>query len=118
LTTEEFNEQTMAGASNKPFEYLACAKPIVIPDRPEWRELFEAAGVAVVCDPAEPASIAAAIQRLLGDPDTMRRMGQLGRRRVLEGWNYEHVFEPVLRLIEQSPSPPRGARGGKGEVAK
>jgi glycosyltransferase involved in cell wall biosynthesis len=101
LTTEDFNEQTMAGASSKTFEYLACALPLVIPDRPEWREIFEAAGVAVVCDPSDPASIATAIQRLLDDPGEMRRMGELGRRRVLDEWNYEHMIEPVLRLVEQ-----------------
>jgi glycosyltransferase involved in cell wall biosynthesis len=102
VTTEDFNEQTMAGASSKTFEYLACAMPIVIPDRPEWREIFGTAGVAVVCSPSDPASIATAIQRLLDDPGEMRKMGELGRRRVLDEWNYEHMFEPVVRLIEQS----------------
>jgi glycosyltransferase involved in cell wall biosynthesis len=101
LTTEDFNEQTMPGASNKVFEYLACAMPLVIPDRREWRKIFEAAGVAVVCDPSDPASIETAIRRLLDDPDEMRRMGELGRRRVLEEWNYEKMFEPVRRLIER-----------------
>jgi glycosyltransferase involved in cell wall biosynthesis len=115
LTTQELNEQTMAGASNKPFEYLAFSMPIVIPDRPEWREIFEAAGTAVVCDPSAPASIAAAIQHLLDDPDVMRDMGERGRQRVLEEWNYEKMFAPVSMLIERGKSPAGQREGQQGK---
>ncbi|HUI06243.1 MAG TPA: glycosyltransferase [Verrucomicrobiae bacterium] len=93
------NEQAMAGASNKAFEYLACGLALLVSNVPEWQAMYVDAGVGLACDPDAPASIAAALQWFLDHPDAMRDMGERGRRRILEEWNYEREFEPVIEVL-------------------
>jgi glycosyltransferase involved in cell wall biosynthesis len=94
------NLQTLAGASNKAFEYLAAGLPILVNAQPDWRELFVDSGYAVVCEPGNAASIAAAVRSLAGNPERARAMGAAGRQRILEDWNYETQFEPVIKVLE------------------
>ncbi|HUJ73124.1 MAG TPA: glycosyltransferase, partial [Verrucomicrobiae bacterium] len=95
----DLNERNMTGASNKAFDYLACGLPVLVSDLPDWRTMYVDAGVGLACDPDDPASIAAALQWLLDHPDTMREMGERGRRRILEEWNYETQFAPVVDVL-------------------
>ena len=100
MTTSDVNVRAMAGASNKPFDYLACGLPVLVSDIPEWRAMYVDPGYGVACDPGDPASIAAAIATLAGDPDRARRMGEAGRQRILSDWNYETSFAPVMERLE------------------
>jgi glycosyltransferase involved in cell wall biosynthesis len=93
------NEQAMAGASNKAFEYLACGLAMLVSDLPEWRAMYVDTGVGLACDPDDPASIATALAWFLDHPDQMHAMGECGRRRILEEWNYEAQFTPVLNRL-------------------
>ena len=99
IDSEEPNERTMAGASNKAFEYLACEVPIVVSELPDWRALFVAPGVAFACDPRDPASIARVFELAAGDRSRARAMGSMGRARVETEWNYPAQFAPVLRAL-------------------
>lgn len=98
--TEDLNQQTMAGASNKPFEYLACGCALLVADVPEWRELFVAAGFARACDPKDTTSIVQNVAWYYEHRAEMREMGERGRQRVLRDWNYETQFHPVLKMLE------------------
>lgn len=93
------NERTMAGASNKAFEYLARGTPLLVSDLPDWRALFADAGVALTCDPGNPVSIAAAFDRAAKERGTLAAMGSLGQRLVASEWNYEARFQPVLERL-------------------
>jgi glycosyltransferase involved in cell wall biosynthesis len=97
--SRDINEQAMTGASNKPFDYLACGLALLVSDLPDWQTMYVKAGVGLSCDPDDPDSIAAALRWLLDHPDTMREMGEHGRCRILEEWNYEHEFEPVVEVL-------------------
>ncbi|HEX6065531.1 MAG TPA: glycosyltransferase [Longimicrobiales bacterium] len=93
------NLHTLAGASNKAFEYLAAGIPLLISADPAWRTLYEEPGYAAVCNPEDAESIATAVRPLCEDPGRARQMGESGRQRVLTDWNYETQFEPVLRKL-------------------
>jgi glycosyltransferase involved in cell wall biosynthesis len=93
------NLRAMVGASNKPFDYLACGVVPLVSDLPEWRDTYVGPGYGVACDPSDPASIVAAVRHLLDDPAAMRAMGERGRQRVLREWNYDRQFAPVLERI-------------------
>jgi glycosyltransferase involved in cell wall biosynthesis len=93
------NRQPMAGASNKPFDYLACSLALLVSDLPDWRDTYVVPGYALVCDPADPDSIAAALRWFLEHRDETRTMGDRGRQRIIESWNYESQFQPVSTLI-------------------
>lgn len=102
--TNDVNMHLMAGASNKPFDYLACGLPLIVTENPMWRTLYVEAGYGLACDPESPASIADTIRWYLEHPRERFAMGAAGRRRINTDWNYEKQFEPVLCHILQSRS--------------
>jgi glycosyltransferase involved in cell wall biosynthesis len=97
-----FNERTMTGASNKPFDYLACGLALLVSDLPDWREMFVQSGYAQVCDSDEPESIARALSWFLEHRVEMRQMGGRGQQRIATDWNYERQFQPVLERLSQT----------------
>ena len=103
--SSDINEQAMTGASNKPFDYLACGLALLVSDLPDWRTLYVDNGHALAVDPADPASIATAIRWLLEHPGELRTMGERGRQRILQEWNYEQQFAPVLQRLTKRPFP-------------
>jgi glycosyltransferase involved in cell wall biosynthesis len=99
---KDFNLQHMVGASNKPFDYLAFGVPLLVTDLPEWVKTFVEPGYAVACDPDDPASIEAALRWYLEHPSERRQMGQKGKNKILQTWNYDHMFACVLDKLENS----------------
>jgi glycosyltransferase involved in cell wall biosynthesis len=71
----------------------------VASDFPLWHELAEGCGLFV--DPRDPKAIAAAIERLLDDPEEAGRLGGRGRELVRETYNWEHEAEQLLALYER-----------------
>jgi glycosyltransferase involved in cell wall biosynthesis len=106
-TSRDINEQAMTGASNKPFDYLACGLALLVSDLPDWRALYVDNGHALAVDPSDPASIATAVRWLLEHPGELRAMGERGRQRILHEWNYEQQFAPVLQRLTKRPLPTR-----------
>jgi glycosyltransferase involved in cell wall biosynthesis len=96
----DLNERTMAGPSNKPFDYLACGLAVLVSDLPDWRSLYVDAGMARACNQDDPVGIAAALRWFLAHPEETRTMGERGRRRILEDWNYETQFAAVRERME------------------
>ena len=103
--TADANERSMVGASNKPFDYLACGLPVVVPDVDEWRETFVTPGLAIACEPASAADIARALGWLRDHPLDRRDMGRRGQAMIRETWNYERAFAPVLERIVAGAQP-------------
>jgi glycosyltransferase involved in cell wall biosynthesis len=97
--TTDQNLATLAGASNKAFEYLACGMPLLVSAHPAWQRMYEVPGYAVSCSPSDANSIASAVQRLVMQPEQARAMGAAGQQRILSEWNYETQFAPVLKVL-------------------
>lgn len=97
LESHDFNMLTMAGASNKPFDYMACGMVLLITPLPEWEQLYT--GYALACNPADSAALADAIRWYVEHPTERQQMGKAGRVRILKEWHYERQFEPVMHLI-------------------
>jgi glycosyltransferase involved in cell wall biosynthesis len=98
--TDDVNMNHMAGASNKPFDYLACGMALLVSDIREWREMFVTPGYALACDPADVQSLSRAVSSLIEDPDAWADMARKGREKVLSAWNYELQFAPLLALLD------------------
>jgi glycosyltransferase involved in cell wall biosynthesis len=101
IDSDDSNMRWMVGASNKPFDYLACGNALLVSDLPDWRETYVNPGYGLACDPSSPESIAQKVGWYLEHPEETRRMGEAGRRRVLERWNYEQQFRPVADLLQR-----------------
>jgi glycosyltransferase involved in cell wall biosynthesis len=100
--TSDLNIRNMVGASNKPFDYMACGLPLLVSDLPEWVSTFVESGFALACDPDDPDSIEAALRWYLEHPEERRQMGLRGREKIQQAWNYEAMFADGLAEIEYS----------------
>jgi glycosyltransferase involved in cell wall biosynthesis len=86
------------GLPNKLFDYMLCGLPVVASDFPEIRKVVGDAGCGVLVDPTDPDAIAKAIVYLLEYPDEARKMGENGRRAVLERYNWGKMEMRLLLL--------------------
>jgi glycosyltransferase involved in cell wall biosynthesis len=102
LQSEDSNEKTMLGASNKPFDYMACGLALLVSDLPDWEEIFVRRQYGLACDPLDPTSIAKALRWFLDHPEQRQRMGAEGRKRILADWNYETQFASVVDKLHAS----------------
>ena len=99
MTSKDINMRTMTGASNKAFEYMASGLALLVSDLPDWIASFVDPGYALACNPADAGSIARAIGKLVANPALRRTMGDSGRKRIEEEWNYETQFAPVYEAM-------------------
>ena len=75
---------------NKLFEAMAAGVPVVASDLPGMAAIVRETGCGELCDPSEPASIAAAIRAVLeAAPDERRAYGERGSRAALETYSWE-----------------------------
>ncbi|HXG39806.1 MAG TPA: glycosyltransferase, partial [Candidatus Limnocylindrales bacterium] len=82
---------------NKLFEALAAGVPIVAADLPGMGPIVREAGAGLLCDPTDPASIAAAIRRILDLPEAERRaLGERGRRAARARYNWNAQMDVLL----------------------
>ncbi len=95
----EMNMRHMTGASNKAFDYMAAGLALLVPDRPDWRDMFVAPGYGRACDPTDPTSIATGLTWFLDHPTERRAMGASGRMKIEAEWNYDSAFKPVIRTL-------------------
>jgi glycosyltransferase involved in cell wall biosynthesis len=85
----------------KMFEYMAAGIPPIASNFPLWREIIEGNNCGLCVDPLDPAAIAQAIDYLVTHPDEARRMGENGRRAVLEKYNWSIEEAKLLRFYKE-----------------
>lgn len=83
---------------NKMFEYMSAGIPVIASDFPLWREVIVGNQCGLCVDPENPAAIAAAIDHLVQHPDEALRMGQNGRKAVLERYNWPVEEAKLLEI--------------------
>jgi glycosyltransferase involved in cell wall biosynthesis len=68
-------------------EAWANGVPVVVPRHGAFPEMVEATGGGLLCEPGDPASVAAALRTLLLDRGFARQCGAQARRTVFERYN-------------------------------
>ncbi len=94
------NNVHITTASNKIMEYMAAGLPLLVSDAPSLRGLVERYGCGAAADEKSPASIATAVNLLLGDPHRSQQMGAAAARAFEQEFRYERQFAPVLSAIQ------------------
>jgi alpha-maltose-1-phosphate synthase len=79
-------------------EAMACETPVVASAVGGILEVVVDGETGLLVPPANPEALAAALTRLLNDPDTRRRMGQAGRRRVEAQFSWASIAERTERV--------------------
>jgi glycosyltransferase involved in cell wall biosynthesis len=82
---------------NKLFEAMASGVPVVASDLPGMATIVTETGCGVLCDPTDPASIAAAIRSVIDAPAADREaMAERARRAADETYNWDAQLEVLL----------------------
>jgi glycosyltransferase involved in cell wall biosynthesis len=82
----------------KLFEYMSASLPVVASNFPLWKEIVEKNNCGICVDPTKPKEIAKAIEYLITHPDEARKMGENGRKSVLEKYNWEKESEKLIEI--------------------
>jgi len=82
----------------KLFEYMLAGLPVIASNFPLWKEIVEGNNCGICVDPLDPKEIAKAIKYLIDHPDEARKMGENGRKAVLEKYNWENESKKLLKL--------------------
>ena len=85
----------------KMFEYMAAGIPPIASNFPLWRDIIEGHDCGLCVDPLDPAAIAKAIDYLVTHPEEAQRMGNNGRRAVLEKYNWSLEEAKLLQFYDQ-----------------
>lgn len=83
---------------NKMFEYMSAGIPVIASHFPLWRDIIEGNECGICVDPMDPAAIGVAIDRLVTDPALAQRMGENGRRAILDTYNWSIEEKKMLNF--------------------
>ncbi|MEX2215388.1 MAG: glycosyltransferase family 4 protein, partial [Phycisphaeraceae bacterium] len=83
-------------------EAWASGVPVVQPRLGAFIELVESTGAGVLCEPNDPASLAAALEVLLLKSDEARSLGHRGRSAVEQRFSIERMAENVLKVFDRT----------------
>lgn len=86
---------------NKLFEYMLAGLPIIASNFPIWKKIIEENKCGICVDPLNPREIAKAIDYLIEHPDKARKMGENGRKIILEKYNWENESKKLLKIYEE-----------------
>ncbi len=88
----------------KPFEAMAMARPLIVADLPALTEVAPDGERSIAYRAEDARALAAAVERLMDDPDLARRLGEAGRAWVsrertwaANGPRWTTIYESVLQ---------------------
>jgi glycosyltransferase involved in cell wall biosynthesis len=82
-------------------EAMAHARPVVATPVGGTPELVVDGETGLLVPPRDPEALAAALRRLLEDPDLARRLGEAGRERVAERFTAAQQTRRILELYDE-----------------
>jgi glycosyltransferase involved in cell wall biosynthesis len=85
----------------KMFEYMIAKVPVISSDFPYWKAIVDDAQCGICVDPMNPKQIRDAIQYIFGHPEEAKQMGENGRKKVLEKYNWTMEQEKLLAFYRR-----------------
>ncbi|MFC4891883.1 glycosyltransferase family 4 protein [Pseudofrancisella aestuarii] len=82
----------------KMFEYMVAGLPVISSDIFFWKEIVEGNDCGICVNPLEPKEIAKAIDYIIDNPLEAERMGQNGKKAVLEKYNWSIEEEKLYKV--------------------
>lgn len=81
-------------------EAQACGIPVVISDIPGLMEATSPGVTGIVVPRKDERALAEALVRLYRDPETRRRMGEEGRRYVIQNYEWNDCFSKIEQMLK------------------
>jgi glycosyltransferase involved in cell wall biosynthesis len=85
----------------KEFEYWACGIPAVLPRLPALQEVVGDEAASLFYTPGDAREFASRVNELLADESRRREMGNVGRRRVSDQFEWRVLAGEIARLCEE-----------------
>jgi glycosyltransferase involved in cell wall biosynthesis len=98
VNPDEYNAMNDKSTMNKIVEYMALGKPIVQFDLTEGR--YSAGDASLYAANNDARDMARCILTLIDNPELCRRMGEIGRRRVVEELSWAHETPKLLEAYD------------------
>jgi len=89
------------GTPVKLFEYMLAGLPVVVSDFGVMGRIVRETGCGLLVAPGDPDALSNAIEALLKDPVKAARMGEMGRRAILQKYNWASEEKKLLALYEE-----------------
>jgi len=86
---------------NKVFDYMACAKPVILAIDGVIREVVEESHCGIFCPPGDAQKMSEAILKLYRHPADARGMGRNGRDYLERHFNRAHIARDFIKLFEE-----------------
>jgi phosphatidylinositol alpha-1,6-mannosyltransferase len=88
-------------------EANACGKPVVAGRSGGVMDAVEEGETGLLVDPNDPDAVAGALIRFLAHPGFARKIGEQGRRRVLEAYTWDTISARMFQALREA-NPDRG----------
>ena len=85
-------------------EAMSSGKPVVVTDMPGVREIITNGVEGLLCEPLSAGDLAEKLKRLLADPELRRKMGDAGRKKVVEKFGIKQVVDKVEKVYKEVAS--------------
>lgn len=85
--------------ATKPFEYMACGKPMIMSNFEYWKKTFGDSSLYV--DPSKPKEIVKTVKVLLENKDLMLDMGRKNLQLSQNEYNWKEESQKLLELYEK-----------------
>ena len=79
---------------------MAAGLPIIASNFSLWKEIIEGNHCGICVNPLDPKEIARAIEYLIEHPEEAKKMGENGRKAVLEKYNWENESKKLLDVYK------------------
>lgn len=84
----------------KMFEYMASGIPVLASNIPLWKEIIHSNNCGLTADPMNPKDISQKINMLIENDELSKRLGDNGKKAVLEKYNWSNEEKKMLGVYK------------------
>ncbi|QCE41152.1 glycosyltransferase family 4 protein [Psychroserpens sp. NJDZ02] len=86
---------------NKLFEYMSAGIPVIASNFDLWKQIVEDYDCGICVDPESSEEIRAAIKELIDKPKKAQKMGENGKKAVMNKFNWASEEKKLIKLYEE-----------------
>lgn len=85
----------------KMFEYMIAGVPVISSEFPYWKAIVDDAQCGICVNPLNPNEIKSAIEYIFNNPEIAKQMGENGRKKVIEKYNWDIEKVKLIELYKK-----------------